>query len=119
MVTFNQTDPLYVVDLSNPEQPVLAGQVSLSGYSSFLQPLYTAAFCWALAKRSTSSCARRGLQLEVFNVARAQPTGPRLTAATREWGQLGSRVRPACAALVAGIGPIGAARGQLFGQWGR
>jgi hypothetical protein len=31
VVTFNQVDPLYVIDLSNPLQPSLAGQVSLSG----------------------------------------------------------------------------------------
>ena len=75
MVTFNQTDPLYVVDLSNPEQPVLAGQVSLSGYSSFLQPL-TGSLLLGVGQAVDEQLRTQGLQLEVFNVA--QPSQPAL-----------------------------------------
>ncbi len=39
VVTFRQTDPLYVVDLSAPTNPRTAGQLDLTGYSSFLQPV--------------------------------------------------------------------------------
>jgi uncharacterized secreted protein with C-terminal beta-propeller domain len=75
VVTFNQTDPLYVVDLSNPEQPVLAGQVSLSGYSSFLQPL-TGSLLLGVGQAVDQQLRTQGLQLEVFNVA--QPSQPAL-----------------------------------------
>jgi len=39
VVTFLQTDPLYVIDLSDPANPFVAGQVEISGFSSLLQPL--------------------------------------------------------------------------------
>jgi hypothetical protein len=39
VVTFQQIDPLHVVDLSNPTKPVLRGTLELTGYSTLLQPL--------------------------------------------------------------------------------
>jgi len=38
MVTFHQTDPFFVLDLSNPEAPRVAGELKIPGYSSYLQP---------------------------------------------------------------------------------
>ena len=38
LVTFNQTDPFFVIDLSNPEAPKVAGELKIPGYSSYLQP---------------------------------------------------------------------------------
>ena len=73
VVTYNQTDPLYVIDLSNPQQPVLAGQVSLSGYSSLLQPL-TSGLLLGVGQGVDQQLRTQGLQVEVFNVADpAQP----------------------------------------------
>jgi uncharacterized secreted protein with C-terminal beta-propeller domain len=39
IVTYKETDPLLVVDLINPAKPVLAGQIEVLGYSSYLHPL--------------------------------------------------------------------------------
>jgi hypothetical protein len=39
VVTFFQIDPLWVVDLSDPAQPHIAGSLEVSGWSSYLQPL--------------------------------------------------------------------------------
>lgn len=39
LVTFRQTDPFYVLDLSNPSAPKMAGQLKIPGYSSYLEPL--------------------------------------------------------------------------------
>jgi len=39
IVTYKETDPLIVADLSNPVKPVLAGQLEVLGYSSYLHPL--------------------------------------------------------------------------------
>ncbi len=39
VVTFLQTDPLFVVDLSDPRNPVLAGHLEVPGWSSHLEPL--------------------------------------------------------------------------------
>jgi uncharacterized secreted protein with C-terminal beta-propeller domain len=38
LVTFKQTDPFFVIDLSNPEAPKVAGELNIPGYSSYLQP---------------------------------------------------------------------------------
>jgi uncharacterized secreted protein with C-terminal beta-propeller domain len=75
VVTFNQTDPLFVVDLTDPDRPVLAGQVSLSGYSSFLQPL-SGSLLLGIGQAVDRELRTEGLQLEVFNVA--QPGRPTL-----------------------------------------
>jgi len=39
LVTFRQTDPLYVVDISDPAAPKLAGELEIEGYSDYLQPI--------------------------------------------------------------------------------
>ena len=38
-VTYRSFDPLYVIDLSNPTRPTVAGQLEQPGYSAFLYPL--------------------------------------------------------------------------------
>jgi inhibitor of cysteine peptidase len=38
MVTFRETDPFFVIDLSDPSDPVLAGMLKLPGYSDYLHP---------------------------------------------------------------------------------
>jgi hypothetical protein len=39
VVTFRQTDPLYVLDLRNPRQPTLAGELEIPGFSAYLHPV--------------------------------------------------------------------------------
>ncbi len=39
VVTFMRIDPLWVVDLSDPARPVVAGHVEVSGYSTYIEPL--------------------------------------------------------------------------------
>lgn len=39
IVTFERIDPLYIVDLSNPEDPFIAGELELPGFSEFLHPV--------------------------------------------------------------------------------
>jgi uncharacterized secreted protein with C-terminal beta-propeller domain len=36
LVTFETIDPLYVLDLSNPEDPIIAGELMVPGFSDFL-----------------------------------------------------------------------------------
>ena len=38
VVTFVQTDPLFVIDLSDPTKPEIKGEVKLPGFSSYLHP---------------------------------------------------------------------------------
>ena len=39
LVTYRLTDPLYVLDLSDPTDPKVAGELQMSGYSDYLFPL--------------------------------------------------------------------------------
>ena len=39
LVTYRVTDPLYILDLSNPADPYIAGALKVDGYSDFLQPV--------------------------------------------------------------------------------
>ncbi len=39
VVTFVQTDPLFVIDLSDPRKPEIKGEVKLPGFSSYLHPV--------------------------------------------------------------------------------
>lgn len=39
LVTFRTTDPLYVLDLSNPADPFIAGELKVDGYSDYLHPV--------------------------------------------------------------------------------
>lgn len=41
IVTFRQTDPFYVLDLSNPNKPLVKGELKIPGYSSYLHPIDT------------------------------------------------------------------------------
>ena len=38
LVTFRQIDPFFVLDMSNPEEPKVAGELKIPGYSSYLHP---------------------------------------------------------------------------------
>ncbi len=39
VVTFEQTDPLYTVDLSDPSAPRVLGELKVTGYSGYLHPV--------------------------------------------------------------------------------
>lgn len=39
VVTFRETDPLHVIDLSDPHDPRVVGELKMPGYSSYLHPI--------------------------------------------------------------------------------
>lgn len=39
LVTFKEIDPFFVIDLSNPKQPAVTGELKIPGYSSYLHPI--------------------------------------------------------------------------------
>jgi hypothetical protein len=39
VVTFRQTDPLYTLDLSDPADPRVTGELKVTGYSAYLHPI--------------------------------------------------------------------------------
>ena len=77
VVTFRQTDPLYVVDLSDPAAPQLAGQLPLTGYSSFLEPLGNG-LVLGVGQSVDQNLRTDGLQVSLFDVS--DPARPALVA---------------------------------------
>jgi len=39
LVTFLQTDPLFTIDLSDPQHPMVVGQLEVPGFSTYLHPM--------------------------------------------------------------------------------
>jgi Beta propeller domain len=75
IVTFRQTDPLYVLDLSDPLRPQLRGQLVLDGYSSFLEPLQ-GNLLLGVGESVDGNLRVQGLQVSLFDAS--DPANPRL-----------------------------------------
>jgi hypothetical protein len=89
VVTARVIDPLYVIDLSVPEDPVIAGTLEIPGVSTFLQPLGAAGseVVLAVGGQSDPSGLRDGVKVELFDVHDIQR--PR-SIASRVFGRRGS-----------------------------
>jgi uncharacterized secreted protein with C-terminal beta-propeller domain len=67
-VTFQRIDPLYAIDLSNPADPFIAGELEVTGFSDFLHPV-TDELLLGLGRS-----AEGGIKVELFDVSNiAQP----------------------------------------------
>jgi len=67
VVTFEQVDPLYTLDLSDPTQPMVVGELEVTGFSSYLHPIDND---WLLAVGMEADEEGRvlGLAVSVFDV---------------------------------------------------
>jgi hypothetical protein len=70
VVTARVIDPLYVLDLSVPEDPVIAGSLEIPGVSTYLQPLGPVGGELVLAVGGQTDAAgiRDGVKIELFDV---------------------------------------------------
>ncbi len=82
MVTFKHVDPLFVLDLSDPENPSILGKLKIPGYSDYLHP-YDAAHLIGIGKEVDESIdadkvhtegavyytAIQGVKLAIFDVS--------------------------------------------------
>jgi len=74
VVTFRQTDPLYVVDLSRPTAPVVRGELKIPGYSAYLHPVGEDLLL-GVGQDADAQGRTRGTQVSLFDVA--DPARPR------------------------------------------
>lgn len=77
VVTFRQVDPLYVVDLSDPTDPQLKGELKINGYSAYLHPIGEDLLL-GVGQDATSGGRMLGTQVSVFDVS--DPNDPRRVA---------------------------------------
>jgi len=68
VVTYRQTDPLYTIDLSDPEHPQVRGELAVLGYSAYLHPA-GAGRLLGLGQDGTTGGRSTGLQLSLFDVS--------------------------------------------------
>jgi uncharacterized secreted protein with C-terminal beta-propeller domain len=68
LVTFRQMDPLFTVDLSDPTNPVVAGQLEMPGYSSYLQPIGDNLLL-GIGRDADASGRVDGLKVSLFDVS--------------------------------------------------
>jgi uncharacterized secreted protein with C-terminal beta-propeller domain len=84
VVTFRQTDPLYTIDLSDPTDPVVAGELELLGYSAYLHPVGDGLLL-GVGQDATDEGRTTGTQISLFDVS--DPANPqRLQQYTLEHG---------------------------------
>ena len=68
VVTFRQTDPLYVVSLANPNKPVLKGELKIPGFSNYLHPL-TETLMIGVGQQADENGRVTGFKLSLFDVS--------------------------------------------------
>ena len=74
VVTFRQVDPLYVVDLSDPRDPQVKGELKINGYSAYLHPIGEDLLL-GVGQDATDEGRTLGTQVSVFDVS--DPSDPR------------------------------------------
>ncbi len=74
VVTFRQTDPLYVVDLRDPGNPTVTGELKIPGYSAYLHPIGDGRLI-GVGQEATDEGFTIGAKVSLFDVS--DPTDPR------------------------------------------
>ena len=74
LVTFERVDPLHVIDLSDPTNPVELGELIIPGYSDYLHPI-SEDLVIGLGRSASPDGFFGGLQISLFDVS--EPTNPK------------------------------------------
>lgn len=67
-VTYRQVDPLFSVDLSNPENPKILGELKIPGFSEYLHPYGDGKLLGIGMDVSEDGFTTEGVKLSMFNV---------------------------------------------------
>lgn len=73
IVTFRQTDPLYVVDVTDPTAPTIQGELKINGYSAYLHPAGDGLLL-GIGQDATDEGRVLGTQFSLFDVT--DPANP-------------------------------------------
>ncbi len=72
IVTFQRTDPLYAIDLSNPSDPVIAGELQIPGFATYMHPIGDD-YLFTFGQEADENGRALGLKAELLNVANNRP----------------------------------------------
>lgn len=67
-VTFRQVDPLFVVDLSNPKNPVINTELKIPGFSEYLH-VYNDKYLFGLGKEANKDGRVTALKISMFDIS--------------------------------------------------
>ena len=70
VVTFRRTDPLFVIDLADPTNPTVSGEVKVPGYSAYLHPIDDGRVL-GVGQDADDEGRTRGTQVSTFDVSDA------------------------------------------------
>ena len=99
VVTFRQIDPLYTLDLANPESPRVLGELKIPGYSAYLHPIGEDLLL-GVGQDATEEGRATGTQISIFDVSDLRkPT--RVHQEALGIGLVGGRARPPRVPLLA------------------
>ena len=68
VVTFRRTDPLYAINLKDPENPFIEGKLNIPGFSEYLHPI-NENLLLGVGKQADDSGRVKGLKIALFNIA--------------------------------------------------
>ncbi|WP_130011340.1 beta-propeller domain-containing protein [Serinicoccus sediminis] len=88
VVTFRQTDPLYLLDTSDPTQPRVTGELKIPGYSAYLHPVGEDLLL-GVGQDASDDGVTTGLQVSLFDLS--DPAAP-TQVAKQTWAQHHSAV---------------------------
>ncbi|GAA4867759.1 beta-propeller domain-containing protein [Serinicoccus chungangensis] len=86
VVTFRQTDPLYLLDTSDPSRPRVTGELKIPGYSAYLHPVGEDLLL-GVGQDATDDGRTTGLQVSLFDIS--DPAAP-TQVAKQTWADHGS-----------------------------
>ena len=72
IVTFEEVDPLWVIDLSNPREPIVRGELEIPGYSSYLHPWdenHIIGIGYNVKSNKNGGVTNDGMKLSMFDVS--------------------------------------------------
>jgi len=67
IVTFRQTDPLYAIDLSDPKNPVVTGELEIPGFATYMHPVGEG-YLFTFGQDADENGRTKGLKAELIDV---------------------------------------------------
>lgn len=71
LITYYQTDPLFIIDLQNPEKPEIKGELKIPGFSNYLHP-YGQGLLIGVGSDGTENGATDQVKISLYDVSDCQ-----------------------------------------------
>ena len=81
VITYKQTDPLFIIDLSDPAAPKIEGEVKITGFSTLLHPISSTellgiGYATEIVNEEFETEATDGMKLALFDIS--DPSSPKV-----------------------------------------